>query len=87
MAAQSIVCQAMPVNRPAPSKAAPAQTGPLARPAFSQVCSRLRADSAIVKSTLALHVLLIWDWKRSFGSALQQQSQFLHVTDRKVEEG
>ncbi|CAK0755690.1 hypothetical protein CVIRNUC_002394 [Coccomyxa viridis] len=38
MAAQSIVCQAMPVNRPAPSKAAPAQTGPLARPAgFSQV--------------------------------------------------
>ena len=39
MAAQSIVCQAMPVNRPAPSKAAPAQTGPLARPAgFSQVC-------------------------------------------------
>ena len=40
MAAQSIVCQAMPVNRPAPSKAAAPQTGPLARPAgFSQVLS------------------------------------------------
>ncbi len=43
MAAQSIVCQAMPVTRPAPSKAAPQQTGPLARPAggFSQVIAHL----------------------------------------------
>ena len=42
MAAQSIVCQAMPVNRPTPNKAAPQQTGPLARPAgFSQVTGNL----------------------------------------------
>ena len=34
MGTQSIVCQAMPVNRPAPSKAAPQQTGPLARPCW-----------------------------------------------------
>ena len=49
MAAQSIVCQAMPVNRPAPSKAAPPQTGPLARPAgFSQVLSSTFSDGKFI---------------------------------------
>ena len=38
MVLQTVICQALPVTRPAPSKASPAQTGgPLVRPAgFSQ---------------------------------------------------
>src|SRR5689334_5026873 len=36
-ARQATICQAMPVSRPGPSKAAPSPTGPLVRPhGFSQ---------------------------------------------------